>query len=168
MIEVSRLLFIRLMYVSLKVPLEFWVCQTFELTYGRNNSQHRWPNNVGSCVGSVREITISGYMMTSLIIASSHLEPSKKISIRNAFAPLCLVPFIYAMRPRVIFNGTSEEHVKQKKDGVRLCNAEKDLPKVNSTVVFDAFWLERVLNSCKFQVCNNFFWFWKNYSEVQE
>ena len=78
-------------------------------------------------------------MMTSLIIASSHLEPSKKISIRNAFAPLCLVPFIYAMRPRVIFNGTSEEHVKQKKDGVRLCNAEKDLPKVNSTVVFDAF-----------------------------
>ena len=66
------------------------------------------------------------------------------------------------------FGGTSEEHVKQKKDGVRLCNAEKDLPKVNSTVVFDAFWLERVLNSWKFQVCNNFFWFWKNYSEVQE
>ena len=26
--------------------------------------------------------------------------------------------------------------MKQKKDGVRLCNAEKDLPKVNSTVVF--------------------------------
>ena len=24
----------------------------------------------------------------------------------------------------------------QKKDGLRLCNAEKDLPKVNSTVVF--------------------------------
>ena len=26
--------------------------------------------------------------------------------------------------------------MKQKKDGLRLCNAEKDLPKVNSTVVF--------------------------------
>ena len=26
--------------------------------------------------------------------------------------------------------------MKQKKDGVRLCNAEKDLPKVNSTVLF--------------------------------
>ena len=26
--------------------------------------------------------------------------------------------------------------MKQQKDGVRFCNAEKDLPKVNSTVVF--------------------------------
>ena len=26
--------------------------------------------------------------------------------------------------------------MKQEKDGVRLCNAEKDLPKVDSTVVF--------------------------------
>ena len=26
--------------------------------------------------------------------------------------------------------------MKQKKDGVRLCNAEKELGKVNSTVVF--------------------------------
>ena len=60
------------------------------------------------------------------------LELQTKISIRNAFEPL----FIYAMRPRVICKGTSEEHVKQKKDGVRLCNAEKDLPKVNSSVVF--------------------------------
>ena len=40
------------------------------------------------------------------------------------------------MRPGDIFKGTPEEHVKQKKDGVRLCNAEKDLRKVNSTVVF--------------------------------
>ena len=40
------------------------------------------------------------------------------------------------MRPRVICKGTSQEHVKQKKDGVRLCNAEKDLPKVNSAGVF--------------------------------
>ena len=41
----------------------------------------------------------------------------------------------------VTCKGTSEDHVKQKKDGLRLssmrlCNAEKDLPKVNSTVVF--------------------------------
>ena len=40
------------------------------------------------------------------------------------------------MRPRDIFKGTPEERVKQKKDGVRLCDAEKDLPKVNSTVLF--------------------------------
>ena len=40
------------------------------------------------------------------------------------------------MRPRVVCRGTSEEHVNHKKDDVRLCNAEKDLPKVNSTVVF--------------------------------
>ena len=51
-------------------------------------------------------------------------------------AAIILVPFIYAMRPHVTCKGTSEEHVKQKKDGLRLCNAEKDLPKVNSTVVF--------------------------------
>ena len=44
--------------------------------------------------------------------------------------------FHYAMRPRVIFKGTLEEHAKQKRDGVRLCNAEKDLSKVNSTIVF--------------------------------
>ena len=68
-----------------------------------------------------------------------HLDlQKKKISIRNAFALLLyiLVPFIYAMRARDIFKGTSEKHVKQTKDGVRLSNAEKDLPKVNSTVVF--------------------------------
>ena len=40
------------------------------------------------------------------------------------------------MRQHVTCKGTSQEHVKQKKDGLRLCNAEKDLPKVNSTVVF--------------------------------
>ena len=40
------------------------------------------------------------------------------------------------MTPRVICKGTSEVHVKQKKGGVDLCDAEKDLPKVNSTVVF--------------------------------
>ena len=44
--------------------------------------------------------------------------------------------FHYAMRPRVIYKGTSEEHAKEKRDGVRLCNAEKDLSKVNSTIVF--------------------------------
>ena len=46
-------------------------------------------------------------------------------------AAIILVPFIYPVRPRVICKGTLEEHVKQKEDGVRLCNAEKDLPKVN-------------------------------------
>ena len=65
------------------------------------------------------------------------------------------------MRPRVIFKGTSEEHVKQKQDGVSPCNnAEKDLPKVTSTVVFlmHSEWSD-FLNSCKCQARNNFFWF---------
>ena len=66
-----------------------------------------------------------------------HLGPSKKNQYSQRFcAAIILVPFIYAMRPRVICEGTLEEHVKQKKDGLRLRNAEKDLPKVNSAVVF--------------------------------
>ena len=52
---------------------------------------------------------------------------------------MILVPFISAMRPRVICKGTSEEYVKQKKDDVGLCDAKKGLPKVNSTVVFNGF-----------------------------
>ena len=48
---------------------------------------------------------------------------------------IILAPFIYAMGPRVFCKGTSEGHAKPKKDGVRLSNAEKDLPKVNSRVV---------------------------------
>ena len=51
-------------------------------------------------------------------------------------AAIILVPFFYAIRPSVVCKGTSEEHVKQKKDGVCLCNAEKESLKVNSTVVF--------------------------------
>ena len=73
--------------------------------------------------------------MTSLIIASCTFKEENQYSQRFC-AAIILVPFIYAMRPRVICKGTSEEHVRQKKDGVRLCNAEKDLPNVNSTVVF--------------------------------
>ena len=45
-------------------------------------------------------------------------------------------PFFNPMRQRVICKGTSEEHVKQKKGGVRLRNSEKDLTKVDSTIVF--------------------------------
>ena len=81
--------------------------------------------------------------MTSLI-----LDLQRKINIRNAFVVI-LVPFIYPMRRRVIGKGTSEEHVKQRK---MAC--------VNGCV-FDAFWVESSLSSCKSQVCNNFFWFWK-------
>ena len=73
-------------------------------------------------------------MMTSLITASWTFK-EKQYSQRFC-AAIILVSFIYPMRPRVICKATSEEHVKQKKDGVRLCNAEKELPKVNSTVVF--------------------------------
>ena len=56
------------------------------------------------------------------------------------------------MRPCAICKGTPEEHVKQKKDGVRLCDAEKDLPKVNSTVVFlmHSSLVEWSLNFCQF------------------
>ena len=65
------------------------------------------------------------------------------------------------MRPRVIRTGTSEQHVKQKKGGMRmrLSNAEKDLKGEFNGCVFDAFLVEWSLNSCKFQVCNSFFCF---------
>ena len=77
-----------------------------------------------------------------------HLGPSKKDQYSQRFCTaIILFPFIFPIRP--------EEHVKEKKDGVRLCNAEKDVPKVNSTVVF----LMRSDWSG-----NSFFWFWKNYS----
>ena len=56
--------------------------------------------------------------------------------LQRVCAAVILVPFFYPIRPRVICKGTSEEHVKQKKDGLRLCSAEKDLPKVNSTGFF--------------------------------
>ena len=58
----------------------------------------------------VREISISGYMMTSLIIASWTFE--EKSVFATLLRAVILVPFIYAMRPRVICKGTSEEHVK--------------------------------------------------------
>ena len=62
-----------------------------------------------------------------------------KISIQYGFcAPIILVPFIYPMRPSAILKGTSEEHKKQKKHGGRHSNAEKNLPKVKSTV---SFWM---------------------------
>ena len=58
------------------------------------------------------------------------LDFQRKISICNALAPL-LFWFLSFM---------SWDHTllveEQKKDGLRLFNAEKDLPKVNSTVVF--------------------------------
>ena len=72
--------------------------------------------------------------MTSLIL---HLGLSKKNQYSQRFCTaIILFPFIYAMKPHVTCKGTSEEHLKQKKDGLRLCNAEKDLPELNLTVVF--------------------------------
>ena len=61
------------------------------------------------------------------------LDLQRKISIRNAWRHYhSAVSFIYSMRSRAVCKGTSEEHVKQENDGVRFCNAEKDLRKVNS------------------------------------
>ena len=92
-----------------------------------------------------------------------HLGPSNKNQYSQRFwAAITLVPFIYAMKPHVICKGTSEEHAKQKKDVVRLYNSEKDLPKVNSTVVFlmhsdrSGLW---ILANCRYVII--FFWFWK-------
>ena len=45
---------------------------------------------------------------------------------------IILVPFIYPMRPCVICQGTCDT---EKKDGVLLCNAEKNLPKVKPTAI---------------------------------
>ena len=71
------------------------------------------------------------------------------------------------MRPSAILKETSEEHKKQKKDGGRHSNAKKNLPKVNGFIL-DAFRVEWSLISCKFQVCNNFFGFQKNYFQKLE
>ena len=99
-----------------------------------------------------------------------HLGPSNKNQYSQRFwAAITLVPFIYAMKPHVICKGTSEEHAKQKKDVVRLYNAEKDLPKVNSTVVFlmhsdrSGLW---ILANCRYVII--FSGFEKNYSEILE
>ena len=99
-----------------------------------------------------------------------HLGPSNKNQYSPRFwAAIILVPFIYAMKPHVICKGTSEEHAKQKKDVVRLCNAEKDLPKLNSTVVFlmhsdrSGLW---ILANCRYVII--FSGFEKNYSEILE
>ena len=99
-----------------------------------------------------------------------HLGPSNKNQYSQRFwTAITLVPFIYAMKPHVICKGTSEEHAKQKKDVVRLCNAEKDLPKVNSTVVFlmhsdrSGLW---ILANCRYVII--FSGFEKNYSEILE
>ena len=73
-------------------------------------------------------------MMTSLIMASWALQ--EKSVFTMLLGPFIVVPFIYPMRPRMICKGTSEEHVKEKKDGVCLRNAEKNLAKVKSTVMF--------------------------------
>ena len=99
-----------------------------------------------------------------------HLGPSNKNQYSQRFwTAITLVPFIYAMKPHVICKGTSEEHAKQKKDVVRLCNAEKDLPKVNSTVVSlmhsdrSGLW---ILANCRYVII--FSGFEKNYSEILE
>ena len=57
--------------------------------------------------------------------------------------------------------------MKQKKDGVCLCNAEKDLPKVNSTVVFfmRSDWSGlRIFANLRYVII--FSGFEKNYSEI--
>ena len=51
------------------------------------------------------------------------------------------------MRPSAILKGTSEEHKKQKKDGGRHSNAEKNLPKVESTV---SFWMHSEWSGLRF------------------
>ena len=59
--------------------------------------------------------------------------------------------------------------MKQKKDGVRLCNAEKDLPKVNSTVVFfmHSDWSGlRIFANFRYVII--FSAFEKNYCEILE
>ena len=87
-----------------------------------------------------------------------HLGPSNKNQYSQRFwAAITLVPFIYAMKPHVICKGTSEEHAKHASLQRRERSAESEF----NGCVFDAFWQEWSLNSCKLQICNNFFWFWK-------
>ena len=105
------------------------------------------------------------------------MDLQREIRIRNASRHShSAVSFIniYPMRSRAVCKRTLEEHLKQENDGVRFCNAEKDLRKVNSAflmhselsellllfiIIYYFIIIEWSLNSCKFQVCNIFFRF---------
>ena len=71
-------------------------------------------------------------MMTSLIIAS---WIQRKISIRNAFTSLLFWFLSFIPWDHAFFLKEHQQNMWNKRR-VRLCNVEKDLPKMNSTVVF--------------------------------
>ena len=52
------------------------------------------------------------------------LDSKKNQYSQRFYVAIILVPFIYSLRPRVLFKGTSAEHVKQKK-GASLQRRER-------------------------------------------
>ena len=93
------------------------ICDLYEV---RDQKRHKYHS---------RRCLIQGY---NPLTNNCILDLQRKISIRNAWRHYhSAVSFIYSMRSRAICKETSEEHVKQENDGVRFCNVEKDLGKVN-------------------------------------
>ena len=117
------------------------------------------------CVSAVQTVR-ENFWIYDDVTDNGFLGLAREISIH--WAAFIFVPFTYPMRPHINCKGTSEEHVKQKKDGVSPQHWQKSPQcEVNGNVL-ETFWLEWSLNSCKFQVSNNSFCFWKNYSEKLE
>ena len=103
---------------------------------------------------SVREISVSGYIMTSLIIP-------RKISIRNAFAPLLFWSLSFMPWDHALFVKEHQRNTWNKRKWRRsLQRRERSAESEFNGCVqrfFDVFWMQWSLNFCTFQVCNNFF-----------
>ena len=110
---------------------------------------------------SVREISISGYMMTSLII------PCWTFKERSVFATLLRRHYFVSFQipgDHALFVKDHERNMWNKERWrASLQSRERSAERDVNSCDFHAFWVEWSLNSCKFQVCNSFFWFCKNY-----
>ena len=97
------------------------------------------------------------------------LSLQRKISIHNAFAPLLFWSLLFISWDHKLFSckATSKELMwNKRKVGLVSATRRKICLKGIQGCVFDALWADRVVCSCKFQVYNNFFCFWKNYSKI--
>ena len=97
----------------------------------------------------VREISVSGYMMTSLIIP-------RKISIRNAFAPLLFWFLSFMPWDHALFVKEHQRNAWNKRKMTYVSATQRKVCRKWIQRFFDAFWMQWSLNFCKFQVCSNF------------
>ena len=96
------------------------------------------------------------------------LDLQIKISIRNAFAALLFWFLSFIPWDHAMFVKEHQRKMCNKRKMACVSVAQRKIcRKWNQRLCqFYEFWVEWPLNSCKFQVCNNFFGFWKNYSGI--